>query len=212
MRYLNPTVAKGLLLCLASITLMACHGDKSPVPPIHLNPNMDEVNYIEAQEPSPLMAEDSPFFKDNRGMRPFVEGTLPFNANPLEGDSKAHLYEGKLNGAFVTELPSVDSNGNKMVASEAMLKRGQDRYNIYCVPCHDGAGTGMGTVIQRGMVLPPSFHEDRILSLPLGQIYDTITNGVRNMKGYRAQIPVDDRWAITSYLRALQLTQADPKI
>lgn len=190
---------------LALLSTLACQGDTSTAPPVHLNPNMDNVNYIEAQEPNP-------FFADGRGMRPQVEGTLPFNATALEGADRIHLYEGKVDGAFAATLPAKGPHGETMDFGDAMVERGQERYNIYCTPCHSASGDGQGIVIQRGMVMPPSFHEDRILAMTLGQVYNTITYGIRNMKGYQSQIPVKDRWAIATYLRALQLSRTTPQI
>ena len=92
-----------------------------------------------------------------------------------------------------------------------MLNRGQDRYNIYCRPCHDGTGSGKGTVIERAnfQPAPPTFHQDRIRQMPDGQLFATITHGARVMPPYAARIPVVDRWAIVSYVRALQLSQGE---
>ena len=88
-----------------------------------------------------------------------------------------------------------------------LLKRGQERFNIYCAPCHGQTGDGQGIVVQRGYLPPPSYHQDRLRKMPDGYIFDVITNGVRNMPSYRHQVPVADRWAIVSYLRALQRSQ-----
>ena len=90
-----------------------------------------------------------------------------------------------------------------------MLDRGLDRYDIYCRPCHDGTGSGRGTVITHSdwQPPPPSFHQPRIRQMPDGQLFATITHGVRNMPSYGASIPVSDRWAIVSYVRALELSQ-----
>jgi mono/diheme cytochrome c family protein len=84
------------------------------------------------------------------------------------------------------------------------LKRGQERYNIYCSPCHSRVGDGRGIMINKGYLPPPSFHIDRIREMPDGQVYDVITNGVRNMPSYRHQVNPGDRWAIVTYVRALQ--------
>ena len=87
------------------------------------------------------------------------------------------------------------------------MARGQRRYDIYCTPCHDRTGTGNGIVVERGLVPPPSFHDARIRAMPPGEIYKVISKGVRNMPSYAAQIPVRDRWAITAYVRALQVAR-----
>jgi mono/diheme cytochrome c family protein len=93
-----------------------------------------------------------------------------------------------------------------------LLSRGQERFGIYCVPCHGGLGDGQGMVPRVSnvaLIRPPTFHDDRLRHAPDGQIYATIRNGVRNMPSYRANIPVRDRWAIVAYVRALQVSQQD---
>jgi mono/diheme cytochrome c family protein len=88
-----------------------------------------------------------------------------------------------------------------------LLARGQDRYNIYCTPCHSRIGDGNGMVVQRGLKHPPSFHEPRLKQSPLAYFYDVDTNGFGAMLNYKAQINTADRWAIAAYIRALQLSQ-----
>jgi mono/diheme cytochrome c family protein len=88
-----------------------------------------------------------------------------------------------------------------------LLKRGQERYNIYCAPCHGQTGDGQGIIVQRGYLPPPSYHQNRLRNVTDGYVFDVITNGVRNMPSYRHQIPVADRWAIVAYQRALQRSQ-----
>ena len=88
--------------------------------------------------------------------------------------------------------------------SVRLLDRGQERYDIYCSPCHSRVGDAKGIMLSRGYVPPPTFHSDRIRDMPDGQLYDVITNGVRNMPSYRHQIPPTDRWDIVVYLRVLQ--------
>jgi mono/diheme cytochrome c family protein len=89
----------------------------------------------------------------------------------------------------------------------AFLTRGQERYNIYCVPCHSRAGDGNGMIVQRGFRRPPSFHQDRLRNAPLGHFFDVISNGFGAMPDYASQIKPEDRWAIAAYIRALQLSQ-----
>ena len=95
-----------------------------------------------------------------------------------------------------------------------MLSRGKNRYDIYCAPCHSVSGDGKGMVSRRAAALgasglvAPTFHDDRLRHIPDGQLFATITNGVRNMPAYAHNLPVDDRWAIVEYVRALQLSQA----
>ena len=88
-----------------------------------------------------------------------------------------------------------------------LLKRGQERYNIYCAPCHDQTGSGKGIVVKKGFLPPPSMHLDRLRESPDGHFCDVISNGIRNMPSYKHQIPISDRWAIVAYVRALQRSQ-----
>ena len=176
----------GACLALAAALVVGCRGNLSEEPPVHLNPNMDNVARHDPQE-------GSAFFKDRRAMRPEVPGTVARGA--LKTDD--HLYRGQTpDGTAATTLP--------LSLSRELLERGRKRYDIYCTPCHGGAGMGDGIVASKGLPPPPSFHDDRIRAMPVGQIFDIITRGVRNMQPYGAQIPVSDRWAIIAYVRALQ--------
>ena len=174
---------------MVAAALSACRGQPSQKPPIHLNPNMDWQEKFK-----PL--EANPFFEDRRSMRAPVEGTV---ARGLLRDNTPY-YEGvDGTGAFVATIPvSLD---------RSFLHRGQDRYEIFCTPCHGGTGAGEGIIIGRGYVPPPSLHDERLLDMPDGELYSAIYNGVRTMPSYRHQIPVDDRWAIVAYIRALQRSQ-----
>lgn len=179
------------LLCGLASALGACHGDRSDKPPVHIIQNMDHQQRFDAQEQNNI-------FADGRAMRPPVTGTVAVGA--LRDDD--HLYAGKgLDGALVDELPAA------IKLNEQFLRRGQQRYDIYCSPCHDEAGTGEGVVVQRGMLRPPALNDARLVSEPLGHFYDVITNGIRNMPGYADQIPVQDRWAIVAYVRTLQRSE-----
>ena len=141
----------------------------------------------------PLKA--SKFFADGRTSRPLVPGTVA--RGHLDDDPL--LYTGKVGATFTTTFPAP--------VTQAVLQRGQERYNIYCTPCHDRVGTGNGMIVQRGYRRPPSFHIDRLRDAPVGYFFDVITNGFGVMPSYAAQVPVSDRWAIIAYLRALQLSQ-----
>jgi mono/diheme cytochrome c family protein len=88
-----------------------------------------------------------------------------------------------------------------------LLARGQERFNVFCAPCHDRTGSGNGMVVQRGFRAPPSYHDDRLRNAPVGYYFDVMTNGFGAMQDYAAQVPVADRWAIAAYIRALQLSQ-----
>ena len=91
-----------------------------------------------------------------------------------------------------------------MTVNEALVERGRQRYTIYCQPCHDARGDGKGILFQRGNVPTASFHQEKILKYPDGQIFDVITNGLGLMSGYRWPIPPADRWAIIAYVRELE--------
>ena len=87
------------------------------------------------------------------------------------------------------------------------MARGQERFNVFCSPCHGRTGSGNGMVVQRGFRAPPSYHEDRLRNAPVGYFFDVMTNGFGAMQDYASQVPVADRWAIAAYIRALQLSQ-----
>jgi mono/diheme cytochrome c family protein len=133
------------------------------------------------------------FFKDGSSARPAVDGTIA--RGTLQEDEG--FFTGKVGGAAVTEMP--------FPVDEHVLDRGQQRYNIYCTPCHDAVGTGRGMVVQRGYRQPPSLHDERLRAAPPGHYFDVMTNGFGAMPDYRVQISPRDRWAIAAYIRALQL-------
>jgi mono/diheme cytochrome c family protein len=139
--------------------------------------------------------EASVVFDNGMSARPFVPNTVA--RGQLQADG--HLYAGQVDGRPATEFP--------FPITEEVLARGQERYNIYCTPCHGYTGYGDGIVVQRGFTPPPSFHEERTRSLPVGRIFDVITNGFGAMYGYGDRIQPEDRWAIIAYVRALQLSQ-----
>jgi mono/diheme cytochrome c family protein len=137
----------------------------------------------------------SRFFADGLSARPAVEGTVP--REHLRADEE--FYTGKSGTNFVTTLP--------FPVTRQVVERGQTRFDIYCSPCHGRLGDGEGMVVQRGFRHPPSFHIDRLREAPVGQFFDTITNGFGAMASYASRIPPRDRWAIVAYVRALQLSQ-----
>ena len=91
--------------------------------------------------------------------------------------------------------------------TEAILARGQERFNISCAPCHSRVGDGNGMIVRRGFRRPPSFHDPRLRGMPAGHYYDVITNGIGAMASYSDQLSPRDRWAVVAYIRALQLSQ-----
>lgn len=137
----------------------------------------------------------SRFFDDGRDMRLPQPGTVA--RGQLQDD--AFFYTGVVDGRPATELP--------VPITAELLDRGQERYDIFCSPCHDRVGTGEGMIVQRGYRRPVSFHIDRLRQAPEGYFFDVVTNGFGVMPAYRAQVPAADRWAIVAYVRALQLSQ-----
>ena len=179
-----------VLIIAAVALLQACQGRPSAEPPIHPNPNMDIQPKFKPQS-------KTNFYSDQSTMRTPVAGTV------ARGELRADVeyYTGK------------DEKGNLVKKSPvpltmALLKRGQERYNIYCVPCHGGTGAGNGIVVKRGYLPPPSYHTDLLRGQPDGHFFDVMTNGIRNMASYKSQVPVADRWAIVAYIRALQKSQS----
>ncbi len=139
--------------------------------------------------------EASEFFEDGMTARQPVEGTVA--RGQLFNDD--HLYRGMVDGALAETFP--------FEVTADVLERGRERYEIFCTPCHDQIGTGNGIVVQRGFRRPSSFHVDALRAAPAGHFYDVMTNGFGTMPSYAAQVPVEDRWAIVAYIRALQLAQ-----
>ena len=138
----------------------------------------------------PLAA--SRFFSDGKSARQLVEGTVPFQPggqaiSPTAGESKAAAPPFAL--------------------TPQALDRGQERFNIYCSPCHGRLGYGDGMVVQRGFLAPPSYHIDRLRQAPVGHFYDVMTNGFAAMPSYADKVAPQDRWAVAAYIRALQLSQ-----
>jgi len=163
---------------LALLALVGCHRDMYDQPRLE-----------------PL--EKNTFFDDGRSSRPLVEGVVEYGAiSPNDV-----FNSGKVNGQFTDELPE------SVTLDAALLKRGEQRFNIFCSNCHGFSGDGDGMIVLRGYRKPPTYHSDRLRGMPLGYFFDVATNGFGVMPSYASQIPVKDRWAIAAYVRALQLTQ-----
>jgi mono/diheme cytochrome c family protein len=141
----------------------------------------------------PLAGTD--FFGDGRSARPIIEDTVARGHLRLD----AARYTGKVNGVDVDRFP--------FPITEADLKRGQERFNIFCSPCHGRLGDGDGMIPKRGFRRPPSYHIDRLRNAPVGHFFDVVTNGFGAMASYASRVPVDDRWRIIAYIRALQFSQ-----
>jgi len=144
-------------------------------------------------QPKVLAQTASEFFYDGSSMRQPVPGTVPIGG--LRED--AAFFTGKgADEQFVATIP--------VPVTDALVQRGHERYTIYCQPCHDARGDGKGILFQRGNIPTASFHQEKILKYPDGQIFDVVTNGAGLMPGYRWPIPPADRWAIIAYVRQLE--------
>lgn len=177
------------IVLFGALALAGCRGGKSEEPPVHLFGDMD-------WQPKYQWGEASPLFPDGRAMRPVVDGTV---AQGYLAEDDAFNRGKDEKGEFVARAP--------VTVDEQLMRHGQERFNIYCAPCHDQSGGGRGMVVQRGYPPPVDLSSDRVRAMPDGQVFDTITNGVRNMPSYRKQIPVADRWAIVTWVKVLGLSQ-----
>ena len=139
--------------------------------------------------------EESDFFPDGRSERPPVPNTVARGF--LREDEL--LYTGRTNGQLATVFP--------MPVTAQVMSRGQERFNVYCSPCHGRTGRGDGMVVRRGFRARTSFDDQRLREAPVGYFYDVIANGFGAMADYSAQVPVMDRWEIVAYIKALQLSQ-----
>lgn len=171
--------------------------------------------YDMQDQPKYLAFRGSEIFADSLSSRPLVEGTIA--RGYLRED--AELYTGKYPAGH-TAPSTVKTPGDSGAAvnttevnefpfpiTRQILDRGEERFNIYCSPCHGMAGDGHGMIVQRGFRQPPSYHDARLIKAPLGHFYDVITNGFGAMPDYSMQVPPHERWAIIAYIRALQLSQ-----
>jgi len=211
----RPIIYGALILMILAMIPPAIIARSRAVPNerrrIHFIQDMDNQGKFRAQQVNPM-------FADGRAMRPPVmhsvaQGELFDDHHFSRGSTQDET--GK--PAWVTTLPG------QIPLTMDLVKRGQERYGIYCTPCHGVAGYGDGIVNARGQLLvltgvngsawvqAKNLHEPQIRSQPVGQLFNTITHGIRTMAGYEAQIPTADRWAIVAYVKALQRSQnAEP--
>jgi mono/diheme cytochrome c family protein len=176
-------------------------------------------------QPKALAYRESSFYKDGTGSRPLVEGTVP--RGYLREDRE--LYLGKKSvyvdvagrmlanrpqdvGALTANPYPDDVDTFPFTITKEDLKRGEERYNIFCSVCHGMTGYGDGIVARRGFnkPSPANYHQNRLRQAPVGHFFDVMTNGWGAMPSYASQIPVEDRWRIVAYIRALQLSQMPP--
>ena len=142
-----------------------------------------------------LPQRSTTFFADGRSVRPQVAGTVARS----QGNGGSYFLTGMIDGK--------EGDGMPFTPTLEVLKRGQERYNIYCSPCHSRVGNGLGMIVQRGYHLAGDFHTERLREVPLGHFFTVITNGYGTMPNYAAELSPVDRWAVVSYIRALQLSQ-----
>jgi mono/diheme cytochrome c family protein len=182
----------GFILVVATVVgVFGTRGKISRKPPIEVIPDMDRQPKIRPQTPSA-------FFADGRASRLPVEGTVPRGAHFLDIPLNTGVETGTAtNYVAVSPVP----------VNEQLMARGEQRYNIYCTPCHGLQGDGNGVVKNFGLATTRSLHEPRIVQMGDGEIFHVITHGRNTMGAYASQIDVSDRWAIVAYVRALQLAQ-----
>ncbi len=196
MRYVS--LATFFLVVLA-VSILGFRGSISTRPPLELIPDMDHQAKYKPQA-------ESPFFADGRADRPLPAGVVAYGRSSTGGTPDASFlgaddstYLGKnADGSWVAGFP-------KSVKVDArFMARGQDRFTIYCAPCHGALGDGNGITKQYGMGATPSYHDDRLRTMAEGEIFNTITNGKGNMLSQADKLAPADRWAVIAYVRALQ--------
>lgn len=175
------------LLAAALLLVPGCTREHTfEKPPVHVNPNMD------VQEKAVAQAAND-FFADGKVMRPKLAGTVA-REDPIDDRGPATGVDAT--GAYLTAAP--------MPVDEATLQRGEERYRIFCSPCHGEQGDGQGMLTQRAGVAVTSLHDPRLVEAPDGQLVEVIDQGLGLMPSYRSQVPPEDRWAIVAHVRQLQ--------
>ncbi len=176
-----------VLAIVGAVSVLGLRGSYSTKPPLEVFPDMDRQNKLRPQA-------SNGFFANGQSSQLYVEGTIargdayqdtPFNTGRITGTTN-----------FVSTIP--------VAISESMMERGRQRFDINCTPCHGKAGDGKGITTKYGMVAVANFHDPRIVKMPAGEIFNTITHGKNLMGSYGANIDIADRWAIIAYMRALQ--------
>ncbi|MBL9212005.1 MAG: cytochrome c [Opitutaceae bacterium] len=185
-----------LFACVLGVSILGFRGQTFTQPPIDIFPEWA----FPSMEHQPKLRPQghSAFFADGRADRTPPARTVA--RGMLREDD--HLYRGKdAAGAFTKGLPA------GLTADLKFLERGRDRYQIYCAPCHGATGDGKGITSRYGMGATPTYHDDRLRTMPDGEIYNTITNGKNTMFSYADKLIPEDRWAVVAYVRALQRAQ-----
>lgn len=188
------------VIVVAVIAIAGKRGSFSRRPPIEVFPDMDRQLKLRPQQPNG-------FFANGLSSQLPVEGTIartkPIQtiAGPVFPFEEAPVNTGRITGTtnFVETNP--------LPVTAALLHRGQERFTIYCAPCHGAQADGNGVTKKLGMAVVANLHDKRIVEMPDGEIFNTVTHGKNLMQSYAAQVPVEDRWAIIAYVRALQLSR-----
>jgi mono/diheme cytochrome c family protein len=196
-----------VLTCVAVVGVAGFRGSHSPRPPIELFPDMVRQNKVRPQTPSV-------FFADGESSRPIPVGTVPrtgpyvINGQELVIDGKpAYPYEDSpVNTGHIPGTTNFIAN-NPLPLTRQLLDRGQQRYQINCMPCHGPDGDGKGITSKYNMFSMANFHDQRLVNMPDGEIFNTITYGKGLMGSYGANVTVEDRWAIIYYVRTLERSQ-----
>lgn len=187
MKKISTRIRIILPVCFTLVLIACGRGDFSEKPPIHLNPNMDSQGKFKSQS-------QNRFFVNGSSMRVPVAGTI---ARGELREDDAYFRGKNVDGSVILKAP--------MEFTDEMVQRGKERYAIYCVACHGINADGKGRILEYKYPIPPAnFHHERIVQLSDGHMFNAISEGWLNMPSLKAQVSVEDRWAIISYIRSLQ--------
>jgi mono/diheme cytochrome c family protein len=211
LRYFFALFALTIILI---VSIAGFRGQFSQKPPIELFPDMDRQPKVKAQTPSE-------FFADNRSARPPVDGTVPMGYSipirdeagtivEMQGPYKQIAFTGSPDYYNTGKMGDQWGTGLPIAIDDDVMQRGRERYNISCRVCHGAVGLGNGVAGEFGLAAIANLHQERIVEMADGEIFNTITNGKNTMMGYGHNIQVPDRWAIVAYLRALQRSRRVP--
>ncbi|QXD22903.1 cytochrome c [Opitutia bacterium ISCC 51] len=176
------------LAVISVVSILGFRGTTFTEPPLEVFPDMDDQSKYKPQG-------TSAFFADGRTDRIPVTGTIA--RGNLKDDEFLHF--GKDGDAWAKGFP--------MPVTSELIELGAAKYQIYCTPCHGGTGDGNGVTKFRGMVVTPTYHDDRLRDMPEGEIFNTVSNGIRLMGGYADKLSTEERWAVIAYMRVLQRAQ-----
>lgn len=201
------------IIAVLVVGVLGFRGQKFSQPPFRIFPDMDEQDKLKPQKPEP-------FFADGQGARHPVTGTQPRGFNeegqtviggihePNFGGGTGYYVNGNIGEYFGTGMP--EELGLTAENAPEFLRRGEERYGIYCLPCHGKSGDGQGITSHYGVPGIANFHTLKADTYPDGRLFYVLTHGKGNMSGYGYNIPVRDRWAIVAYIRALQTAKEAP--